>query len=373
MTIIKNEATPNVILWRVPYEDFNEGSKLIVAENEEALFYKNGVVEAVFTGGEYSLSTNNYAFLSRVRNLISGGVSAYNCRIIYINKTHKLDNRWGTDGPIQVRDNLYGIQVNLVSRGSYSIQIEDAKKFYMKFAGATASLMKAEDICDFMRSPINQEIKTTLSQIISDRQEEIIGITTKMKSIAESMHDPLSYVFSEYGVRLVNFYIEAIEIIEDDEYLILKEARAQKAARIVLAQGAKAEVGVLGSDYGRVKTADIMMASATNPSTGVMGEGLGLGAGMAMGGIMASSAGNVLTPLNAPSNESSSQSAPTNDSNDRFGNHDQMVTAPCGHKVPQGSRFCPQCGEAVSLACPSCGHELTPDSKFCNNCGASLK
>ena len=44
LTIIKNEAARNVILWRVPYEDFNEGSKVIVAENEEALFYKNGVV-----------------------------------------------------------------------------------------------------------------------------------------------------------------------------------------------------------------------------------------------------------------------------------------------------------------------------------------
>ena len=34
-------------------EDFNYGSQLIVAESEEALFFKDGIIESTFEGGKY--------------------------------------------------------------------------------------------------------------------------------------------------------------------------------------------------------------------------------------------------------------------------------------------------------------------------------
>ncbi len=366
LTIIKNEAARNVILWRVPYEDFNEGSKVIVAENEEALFYKNGVVEASFTGGEYTLSTNNYAFLSRIRNVASGGISAYNCRIIYVNKTHQLNNRWGTDGPIQVVDNVYGMAVNMIARGSYSLQIADAKKFYLKFAGATASSLTADDISADMRSPINQKIKTVIAQIVSGLDREIVGISSRLEEIAEMMREPMEAAFDEYGVRIVNFYVEALEIVEDESYLILKEARAQAAAKMVHARGSLSEVTILGDDYGRVKTAEIMMSAANNPHSGVVGEGLGLGAGIAMGGVMGSAANGLLSPLGNPRPSAPSAApVPEQDAN--------TIVAPCGHRVSPGAKFCPECGASVKITCPECGTEVGPSSKFCPECGKGLR
>lgn len=371
ITIIKNEAPPQIILWRVPYEDFNEGSKVIVAENEEALFYKNGVIEGSFTGGEYTLNTDNYPFLSRIRNFVSGGISAYNCRIIFVNKVHQLDNRWGTDGPIQVVDPKYNITINLMARGAYTIQLSDAKKLYMKFAGSTASAMTADDINGDMRAPVNQKIKSTIAQVVSNMNAEVVGISSRLEEIAEGMRSPMEEVFDEYGIRMVNFYIEAIEIVEDESYGILRKARADAAAKIIYASSAKAEVDILGNDFGRVKTADIMMSAANNPSNSTVGDGLGLGAGMAVGGVMGASAMGVLSPLSSPM---SSETHKTNeDSDDRFKSGSEgTFVAGCGHTVSIGVKFCPECGRSVKVVCPNCGNEVSTGAKFCGECGGRL-
>ncbi len=374
LTIIKNEASPEVILWRVPYEDFNEGSKVIVAENEEALFYKNGVIEASFTGGEYKLETNNYPFLSRIRNFASGGISAYNCRIIYVNKTHQLDNRWGTDGPVQVIDKVYNIPVDMVARGSYTLQIKDAKKFYLKFAGATASLLTASDISDKMRSQIGQKIKTTIAQVVSDIDAEIIGINTRLEEIAEMMRVPMEAVFDEYGVQMVNFYLEALEVVKNETYTKLEQARADAASGVVWAIGKKKEVEALGPEYGRVMTANIMMAAATNPSQGTMGEGMGLGAGIAMGGVMGASAMSVLTPLSSgDARVERKDECDENAGASRFEvkKSPDTITAPCGHAVAEGVKFCPECGKPVCICCSN-GHSVPIGSKFCPECGERI-
>ena len=87
MNVIKNDAYGNMLCAKIPCEDFNIGSQLIVAEYEEALFVKDGVIEEIFGPGKYTLTTENYPFLTKLMShLFTGGVSAYNCKVYYINK-----------------------------------------------------------------------------------------------------------------------------------------------------------------------------------------------------------------------------------------------------------------------------------------------
>jgi class 3 adenylate cyclase/tetratricopeptide (TPR) repeat protein len=44
----------------------------------------------------------------------------------------------------------------------------------------------------------------------------------------------------------------------------------------------------------------------------------------------------------------------------------------CQAEIPDGSRFCPQCGTPQALACASCGHSNAAGSRFCAQCGAKL-
>jgi hypothetical protein len=46
----------------------------------------------------------------------------------------------------------------------------------------------------------------------------------------------------------------------------------------------------------------------------------------------------------------------------------------CGHKNPDGVKFCQECGtklgEAAKTFCTSCGMELAAGTRFCGGCGA---
>ncbi|MCL2124988.1 MAG: zinc ribbon domain-containing protein [Oscillospiraceae bacterium] len=47
----------------------------------------------------------------------------------------------------------------------------------------------------------------------------------------------------------------------------------------------------------------------------------------------------------------------------------------CGHKNPEGVKFCQECGTPLAAAgpkhCTSCGAELAPGVRFCGECGAN--
>ena len=44
----------------------------------------------------------------------------------------------------------------------------------------------------------------------------------------------------------------------------------------------------------------------------------------------------------------------------------------CKIEIPDGSKFCIQCGAALPFACSSCSHGNPPQAKLCANCGTAL-
>jgi hypothetical protein len=49
-----------------------------------------------------------------------------------------------------------------------------------------------------------------------------------------------------------------------------------------------------------------------------------------------------------------------------------MECPSCAAKVSEGSRFCSNCGAALSVHCQECAHNNAAGSKFCANCGTRL-
>ena len=92
--------------------------------------------------------------------------------------------------------------------------------------------------------------------------------------------------------------------------------------------------------------------------SGVVGDMLGLGVGMAAMGTVAPQLADAVRGLAG-------------------GAAGQPVRCPaCGKELPAGAKFCLECGARVAPAarevvCPACGRR-TPPGKFCTECGAQL-
>lgn len=49
-----------------------------------------------------------------------------------------------------------------------------------------------------------------------------------------------------------------------------------------------------------------------------------------------------------------------------------MECPSCRAEVPEGGKFCMECGAPLPRACPACGHVMPATAKFCAGCGATL-
>ena len=420
MNVIKNDAFGNMLCSKIPCEDFNVGSQLIVAEYEEALFVKDGIIEEVFGAGKYTLTTENYPFLTKLMSkLLTGGVSAYSCKVYYINKSHHLELKWGTSMPLRCIDPVFGIEVHVQGRGAYSVVVKDSKKFFVKLVGANAAATEADIVKQF-KTAFLQYITDGLFEYINSSTEEIMITCNKKNALAKNLTPVLNEILDEYGLELVNFYIENLEIPENDDSMsriremrILRQEkqfeREQSMADQRMEMGLRQESAMADrfvsgqraqSDYERMKirdqdgnngwarqeAAEIMKTMAENGESNAnfLSElGMGIGMGKAVGNM----AEDMFSNLNAANSTTKSLICPkcsaVNPEGMKFcGSCGSEIVAPgkkctnCGATVLPGMKFCGECGTPVAPQkkhCSNCGQELSAEAKFCGICGTKVE
>ena len=308
--VIKNTGSGDLLIWRQPEEDFNTNSTLIVMPGEEAIFIKGGVIEQTFDNGTYKLTTENYPFISRLRNAFSGGISTFNCVVYFVRKAHSMEILWGTSSPIQVRDKLLGIATKLRARGAYKIQVDNPAKFLTKLIGNNINIMNQTELLDdYFANEFQGKIKSSITSTLNETQTELLGIEAQIEEFAETVQPFMSEVFEEYGLKIIKFSIAALDIedgelrrrydeIGMDAYEKLRIAQAEGNARMIHTQADKNAFDVLGNDWGRQQSANILGTLAQNPGTGgIAATGAGLGMGMAAGGIFGGMAQQMFSPI----------------------------------------------------------------------------
>ncbi|MCI8468343.1 MAG: SPFH domain-containing protein [Eggerthellaceae bacterium] len=434
--VIKNTAPADVLFWQNGEEDFNTNSTLIVAESEEALFFKDGMIEQVFGGGRYQLSTENYPFISRLRNALSGGVSTFNCKVYFVRTADSQEILWGTQTPIQVRDPVWGMSTKVFARGAYKVRIADSKKFLIKMVGNNVPYLLVEEFSNYFQSQFSQNIKTLITQGIQSFGSEILGIMGRQEEFAQLITPRFQQILDDYGIQLVNFTIESLDIPDDDP---LREkvdaALVERNTRHIEAITDADYMDVMGDRWARQQSAQILGDLANNPAGGgVAAAGAGFGMGVAAGGAFGNLAQEMFTPFSggvtggatpaaqsAPTGRSrfvqqgagagyaaqpaatgaaaqqaapaqdggamSTSSVTADDAAARFAAIAQgsAAGAPAGGGQPAAglaTNVGPQDGapssamtppaSSAGVACADCGHVAPAGSKFCPNCGAKL-
>ena len=297
--VIKNSGPGDLLIWRQPEEDFNTNSTLIVMPGEEAIFIKGGVIEQVFDNGTYKLSTENYPFISRLRNMFTGGVSTFNCVVYFVRKSHSMEILWGTSSPIQVRDKLLGIATKLRARGAYKIQVENPQKFLTKLLGNNVvSLAQQELLDDYFANEFQSKIKASITRALNETQTELLGIEARIDEFAEAVEPFLGGVFEDYGLKVIKFSIAALDIDDDELRRRYDTIGMDAIAKLRNAQADRSVMDVLGNDWGKQQAANILGTVAANPgSGGIAAAGAGLGMGMAAGGVFGNMAQQMFNPI----------------------------------------------------------------------------
>ncbi len=347
--VVKYDGSPDVFAWKFPNIELGTWTQLIVNESQEAVLFKGGKALDIFGSGRHTLETANIPLLNKIINLPFGGRSPFTAEIWYINKVYSLDIKWGTTVPIQLQDPKYGVFIPIRSFGQFGIKIEDSKKFLIKLVG-TMSVFDKENIVKYFRGLYLTKVKDSISSYLINKKISIMEINAYLDELSSYMGDRIKTTLDEYGISLVNFYVNSISVPEDDSAVIkLKEALAKRA-----------EMDIIGYNYQQQRSFDTMEGAAKNPGTGssgLMGAGIGLGMGIPIGGALGNEFKGVTKNL---------------------GTQDEEKKCPrCSASMGKDKRFCTDCGfdtnskdnSFKTIKCNKCNAVLDPNKKFCPNCG----
>ncbi len=131
--------------------DIKMGAQLIVNQNQEAIFFRDGKAMDSFTPGRHTLTTANVPLITRILT-IPWEKSPFQCHVYYIGKQTFLDQKWGTRQPITFRDSEFGM-VRLRSFGRYSFRVTDGSLLVNTLVG-TQGKYTTEEVSSFLKDLI---------------------------------------------------------------------------------------------------------------------------------------------------------------------------------------------------------------------------
>lgn len=341
--VIKHDSPASEFVWKYPSDELSTWTQLIVNESQEAVLFKGGELVSHFTAGRHTLSTANIPFLRRIINLPFGGKSPFTAEVWFVNKTHKLDIKWGTPTPVQLQDPKYGVFAPVRINGLLGVRIVDTKNFLTKIVGTLPSYDDST-IAHFFRGIYITQIKDAVAQYVTQKQKSLLELNSCIEEISLYLKENLEPFVAEYGLELVHFSVIELHLPEDDY--------AVEQLRAVLSK--HAEMDVLGYTYQEARSFDVLEAAAKNrgsASSTFMGAGIGIGLGQTIGDTIHRMADNVASSTNMTK---------------------QIQCVNCGAVLDKTSKFCNQCGTLVKSVCPKCSVQLPANSKFCPSCGEKI-
>ncbi|MCL2487246.1 MAG: SPFH domain-containing protein, partial [Oscillospiraceae bacterium] len=377
--VIKYDGPQDIFAWKYPNDELGTWTQLIVNESQEVMLFKGGAALDLFGPGRHTLTTANIPLLSKLINLPFGGRSPFKAEVWYINKLFSLDIKWGTATPIQLQDPKYNVFVPLRSYGQFGIQIGDARTFLTKLVGTLPSFSK-EHVLNYFRGLYLTKVKDSISSYLIKKTISVLEINAYLDELSEHLRERMAPVLSEFGINLVNFYVNDINVPEEDP--------AVKKLKGALAK--RAEMDIIGYNYTQERSFDTLEGAAKNPSSGqagLMGAGVGLGMGVGIGGAFGEQMGGISRAVSIKETKTCPECGGSIDADKRFcavcghDTHvktekkaftDKVACNKCGFLYDRGAKFCPECGDKYN-PCPFCGADLPEGSLSCDKCGKAFR
>lgn len=334
------------------------GAQLVVQESQEAVLFRDGRALDVFGPGRHTLATQNIPLLTKLIGMPFDGTSPFRVSVVFINKRTFIDQKWGTREPVAFRDSELGM-VRLRAFGNYAYRIADSQLFINTVVGSQG-LYDTDRLKDFYRDII----VSRLNDLLGETLKTIFDLAKYYDELGSAGKARLAEDFAKYGVDLTDFYINSIT--PPDEVQAKIDERASMGA-----------IGDMGT-YMQFKAAQAVQDAAQaggGEGGGSAGAGMGLGLGAGFGAMMPGMISQAMQNAGQGSTQAP-PAAPAAAAGGAVGAAaGSSFCTECGHAVPEGAKFCPNCGakQSTEHLCPSCSKPVPEGAKFCPECGAKIE
>ena len=287
-------------------------------------------------------------------------------KIAFVNLREIRDIKFGTRGPLMYNDLFYGIDLEVLAFGSFTLKVIDAERFIKNFVPANATYYSFDDqktraqiLAEFIQSftvALNA-LSTTyrISRLPAQANEIAMKISGDSSNAGTWME--------RFGFTIVSIAIESIEFSPESKELV-----KVYSSKVIEAQGNAQSRAIEGYTYKDERGFNVAEGVASNQAVGQMTNlGVGLGMVSGIGSTVGSTVGGILQNTMNPAFSGSPQAQPSTPNT--------AVCSKCGSPLQPNAKFCLECGQAVvnvnEIICPSCGKK-THRGKFCAECGEPL-
>jgi membrane protease subunit (stomatin/prohibitin family) len=265
------EDGDGILAWRFPMRDMEiqNGASLTVRESQMAVFVNEGKVADVFGPGTHKLNTQTLPVLTYLKNWDKLFESPFKSDVYFFSTRQQVDQKWGTPQPITIRDKDFGA-VRLRAFGNYSFRVADPKLFHTEISG-TRDVYGVGDLDGQLRGLVLQNI----SNAIASSGIPFLDLASNQLSFAQALSAQLAPEFAKIGLRLDGMTVQNVSLPEE-----LQKVLDQKIG-----------MGMVGNDMGKFmqyQTAQAIPKMAEGAGgSGIAGDAMGLGAGVALGQVLA--------------------------------------------------------------------------------------
>ncbi|HEY8905538.1 MAG TPA: SPFH domain-containing protein [Rhodoferax sp.] len=282
------EDSNGTLAWRFPMADMEiqNGAQLVVRESQMALFVNEGKAADVFGPGTYKLTTQTLPVLTYLKNWDKLFESPFKSDVYFFSTRQQVDQKWGTPQPITIRDADFGA-VRLRAFGNYSFRVAEPKLFQTEISG-TRERYETIDIDGQLRGLVLQNI----SNAVAGSGIAFLDLAANQLSFAQALTRQLGPEFEKIGLKLEGMTVQNVSLPEE-----LQKIMDQKIG-----------MGMVGNDMGKFmqyQTAQAIPkfaegAAGGGGGSGIAGDAMGLGAGVALGQVLAQNLSSGLQGHAAP-------------------------------------------------------------------------
>lgn len=250
-----------------------------------ALFVNEGQAADVLGPGTYKLTTQTLPVLTYLKNWDKLFESPFKSDVYFFSTRQQVDQKWGTPQPITLRDADFGA-VRLRAFGNYSFRVVDPKLFHTEISG-TRERYTTQDIDGQLRGLVLQNI----SNAVASSGIAFLDLAANQLSFAQALTHQLAPEFEKIGLQLEGMTVQNVSLPEE--------------LQMVLDQ--KIGMGMVGKDmaqFMQYQTAQAIPKFAEGAAGGgggsMAGDAMGLGAGVALGQVLAQNLSAGLQGLSNP-------------------------------------------------------------------------